>query len=86
MGTVKTKDGVEIFYVSHTREQTLLLAERCAALEMLTTGSADYHGPENRLFNRFLAFERGAAAEEQAGDREVGVARGPIPLSSCSKR
>jgi 3',5'-nucleoside bisphosphate phosphatase len=50
-------DGVEIFYVSHTREQTLLLAERCAALEMLTTGSADYHGPENRLFNRFLAFE-----------------------------
>ena len=50
-------DGVEVFYVSHTREQTLLLAERCAALQMLTTGSADYHGPENRLFNRFLAFD-----------------------------
>jgi predicted metal-dependent phosphoesterase TrpH len=50
-------DGVEVFYVSHTREQTLLLAERCAELEMLTTGSADYHGPENRLFNRFLAFD-----------------------------
>jgi predicted metal-dependent phosphoesterase TrpH len=50
-------DGVEAFYVTHTREQTELLAERCAALEMLTTGSADFHGPENRLFSRFLAFE-----------------------------
>lgn len=50
-------DGVEAFYITHTREQTELLAERCAALEMLTTGSADFHGPENRLFSRFLAFE-----------------------------
>jgi predicted metal-dependent phosphoesterase TrpH len=50
-------DGVEAFYVSHDAEQTKLLAERCAALDFLTTGSADYHGPENRLFNRFLAFE-----------------------------
>jgi 3',5'-nucleoside bisphosphate phosphatase len=50
-------DGVEAFYVTHTREQTELLAERCAALELLTTGSADFHGPDNRLFSRFLAFE-----------------------------
>jgi predicted metal-dependent phosphoesterase TrpH len=50
-------DGVEAFYVTHTREQTELLAERCAALDMLTTGSADFHGPDNRLFSRFLAFE-----------------------------
>jgi predicted metal-dependent phosphoesterase TrpH len=50
-------DGVEVFYVTHTREQTELLAERCGALGMLTTGSADFHGPENRLFSRFLAFE-----------------------------
>ena len=50
-------DGVEAFYVTHTREQTVLLAERCAALGLLSTGSADYHGPENRLFSRFLAFE-----------------------------
>jgi predicted metal-dependent phosphoesterase TrpH len=50
-------DGVEAFYVSHTREQTELLAERCASLGLLSTGSADYHGPENRLFSRFLAFE-----------------------------
>ncbi|MCW3028236.1 MAG: hypothetical protein JWN81_1447 [Solirubrobacterales bacterium] len=50
-------DGVEAFYVTHTREQTELLAERAAALGMLTTGSADFHGPENRLFSRFLEFD-----------------------------
>jgi hypothetical protein len=43
--------------VTHTREQTELLAERAAALNMLSTGSADFHGPENRQFSRFLAFD-----------------------------
>jgi predicted metal-dependent phosphoesterase TrpH len=50
-------DGVEAFYVTHTREQTELLAARCATLGLLSTGSSDFHGPENRLFSRFLAFE-----------------------------
>ena len=50
-------DGVEVFYVSHTREQTLLIADRCEELGMLATGSSDYHGPHHRLFNRFRAFE-----------------------------
>lgn len=50
-------DGVEAFYVTHTREQTELLAARCAELGLLSTGSADFHGPDNRLFSRFLAFE-----------------------------
>jgi predicted metal-dependent phosphoesterase TrpH len=50
-------DGIEAFYVTHTREQTELLASRCAELDMLSTGSADFHGPENRLFSRFMAFE-----------------------------
>lgn len=50
-------DGVEAFYVTHTKEQTELLAARCAELGLLTTGSADFHGPENRLFSRFMAFE-----------------------------
>jgi predicted metal-dependent phosphoesterase TrpH len=50
-------DGVEAFYVSHTRPQTELLAARCAELGLLSTGSSDFHGPENRLFSRFLAFE-----------------------------
>jgi 3',5'-nucleoside bisphosphate phosphatase len=50
-------DGVEAFYITHTREQTELLAGRCAALGLLSTGSADFHGPENRQFSRFLAFD-----------------------------
>ena len=45
-------DGVEAFYITHTREQTELLVERCAELGLLTTGSADFHGPENRQFSQ----------------------------------
>jgi 3',5'-nucleoside bisphosphate phosphatase len=50
-------DGIEAFYVTHTREQTELLVNSCVELNMLSTGSADFHGPENRLFSRFMAFE-----------------------------
>jgi 3',5'-nucleoside bisphosphate phosphatase len=50
-------DGIETFYVTHTQEQTELLARRCEELDLLSTGSADFHGPENRLFSRFMAFE-----------------------------
>jgi 3',5'-nucleoside bisphosphate phosphatase len=50
-------DGIEVFYVTHTREQTDLLAERCAELDMLTTGSADFHGPDHKTFAKFLDFE-----------------------------
>ncbi len=50
-------DGVEAFYTAHTREQTLLLAERCSELGLLSTGSSDYHGPDHRLFSKFRGFE-----------------------------
>ncbi|HEX8714614.1 MAG TPA: PHP domain-containing protein [Solirubrobacteraceae bacterium] len=50
-------DGVEAFYITHDERQTRLLAARCDELGLLSTGSADYHGPDNRLFSRFLAFE-----------------------------
>lgn len=50
-------DGIEAFYITHTQEQTELLARRCAELDLLSTGSADFHGPENRLFSRFMAFQ-----------------------------
>lgn len=49
-------DGIEAFYVAHTREQTELLFARCSELDLLSTGSSDFHGPDNRLFSRFLAF------------------------------
>jgi 3',5'-nucleoside bisphosphate phosphatase len=50
-------DGVEAFYIAHTGEQTELLARRCAELSLLTTGSADFHGPENEQFCSFMAFD-----------------------------
>jgi 3',5'-nucleoside bisphosphate phosphatase len=50
-------DGVEAFYITHTRENTQLIADRCAELGLLTTGSADFHGPENRQFSQFMAFD-----------------------------
>jgi 3',5'-nucleoside bisphosphate phosphatase len=50
-------DGVEAFYITHDEPQTRLLAERAADLGMLTTGSADFHGPENRQFHSFMAFD-----------------------------
>jgi 3',5'-nucleoside bisphosphate phosphatase len=49
-------DGVECFYATHTREQAELLADRCSALGLLSTGSSDFHGPTHRLFSRFRAF------------------------------
>jgi predicted metal-dependent phosphoesterase TrpH len=50
-------DGVEAFYVTHTREQTQHVADLCAARSLLTTGSSDFHGPDHRLFSRFRAFQ-----------------------------
>jgi predicted metal-dependent phosphoesterase TrpH len=49
-------DGVECFYPTHTQEQAELLADRCSALGLLSTGSSDFHGPTHRLFPRFRAF------------------------------
>ncbi len=49
-------DGVEAFYATHTREQALLLVRLAADLGILTTGSADFHGPAHALFSRFRAF------------------------------
>ena len=49
-------DGVEAFYATHTREQAEMLADRCAKLGLLSTGSSDFHGPAHKLFSRFRAF------------------------------
>jgi 3',5'-nucleoside bisphosphate phosphatase len=50
-------DGVECFYAEHDREQTLFLHDECEARGLLSTGSADFHGPEHEHFNRFRNFE-----------------------------
>ena len=50
-------DGVECFYVTHDAHQSLLLADRAQELGLLRSASSDYHGPDHRLFSRFLAYE-----------------------------
>lgn len=50
-------DGIEAFYITHTEEQTKAIFARCEQLGMLSTGSADFHGPGNRQFSKFMAFE-----------------------------
>ncbi len=49
-------DGVEAFYVLHTAEQARFLARRAAELGLLTTGSADFHGPGHAVLNAFGNF------------------------------
>lgn len=49
--------GVECFYATHTREQVQGLVAHCETHELLITGSADFHGPDHRRFNRFRAFK-----------------------------
>jgi predicted metal-dependent phosphoesterase TrpH len=50
-------DGVEAFYITHSPDQTRRLADRADELDLLTTGSADFHGPEHRHFHAFRAFD-----------------------------
>src|SRR3954447_15545353 len=50
-------DGVEAFYVTHTEEQTRHLYQLAGELNLITTGSTDFHGPAHEHFNRFRGFE-----------------------------
>ena len=50
-------DGVEAFYAAHTAEQTKVLHDAATQQGLLTTGSADFHGPAHERFNAFGAFE-----------------------------
>jgi 3',5'-nucleoside bisphosphate phosphatase len=49
-------DGVEAFYVTHTEEQTRRLHALARELNLITTGSTDFHGPEHPYLNRFRGF------------------------------
>ena len=50
-------DGVEAFYIEHDAAQTGLLCDLAEELDLLTTGSADFHGPRHPQFSRFRNFE-----------------------------
>jgi 3',5'-nucleoside bisphosphate phosphatase len=49
-------DGVEAFYAAHDEEQTRALYDAARERGLLTTGSADFHGPGHDRFNRFGGF------------------------------
>jgi predicted metal-dependent phosphoesterase TrpH len=50
-------DGVEAFYITHDEAQTRQLHALARQLGLITTGSADFHGPAHDHFNRFRAFD-----------------------------
>lgn len=49
-------DGVEAYYATFDEEQTRLLHDAAVERDLLTTGSADFHGPDHPTFRRFGAF------------------------------
>lgn len=67
-------DGVECFYVTHTREQTELVADRCDELGMLSTGSSDFHGPHHREFSASGRSAPSAASRRSARSRSENTA------------
>ncbi len=50
-------DGVEAFYTAHTEAETRFAVQAARDNGLLTTGSADFHGPHHPRFSRFRAFE-----------------------------
>jgi predicted metal-dependent phosphoesterase TrpH len=49
-------DGVETFYASFDEAQTRFLHGEATRLGLITTGSADFHGPHHPNFSRFRDF------------------------------
>jgi predicted metal-dependent phosphoesterase TrpH len=49
-------DGIEAFYATHDEAQTRFLHAAARERGLLTTGSADFHGPEHERFDSFGAF------------------------------
>jgi predicted metal-dependent phosphoesterase TrpH len=49
-------DGVEAFYAAFDESQTRFLYAEAERLGLLTTGSADFHGPHHPNFSRFCNF------------------------------
>ena len=63
------------------REQTRLVAAHCAELGLLTTGSADFHGPDHPRFHAFRAFD---AARDRAATSARSAQESPRPVASAA--
>ncbi len=62
-------DGVEVYYPSHTREQTEHLLQLCGELGLVPTASSDYHGPTHKTFAEFGAYDTYGLGEPQVPAR-----------------
>ena len=62
-------DGVETYYPTHSKEQTAHLLELCGELGLVTTASSDYHGPTDKTFSSFGAYETYGLGEPQVPER-----------------
>jgi 3',5'-nucleoside bisphosphate phosphatase len=49
-------DGVEAFYPPHTRAETQHCLALCDELDLIPTGSSDFHGPNHKTFSRWGAY------------------------------
>ena len=62
-------DGIETFYPPHTRAQTAHCLELCQALDLVPTGSSDFHGPTHKTFARFGAYDTYGLGEPRVPER-----------------
>ena len=64
-------------------EQTRLVADRCAERGLLTTGSADFHGPDHPLFSAFRAFELHGLEPDLGPIRSGTAERGAVASAAA---
>jgi hypothetical protein len=62
-------DGIEVYYPSHTREQTAHLLQLASELGLAATASSDYHGPTHKTFRRFGAYQTYGLGEPEVPAR-----------------
>ncbi len=63
-------DGVETFYPSHSEEQTEHLLRLCEELDLVPTGSSDYHGPTHKTFAKFGAYDTFGLGDPQVPEKK----------------
>jgi 3',5'-nucleoside bisphosphate phosphatase len=62
-------EGIETFYPPHTKAQTAHCLELCEELDLVPTGSSDFHGPTHKTFSRFGAYDTYGLGEPQVPPR-----------------
>lgn len=62
-------DGIETFYPPHTKAQTAHCLELCQELDLVPTGSSDFHGPTHKTFARFGAYDTYGLGEPRVPQR-----------------